>query len=75
MIYDARTTTPFHIAKVIRAIAAEHGAAHVYVKGWMVTVRIAYVATDSYAGVYDHRATEEHVMQDVGAAVYAIKRH
>jgi hypothetical protein len=65
VIFDARNNCLRTIAKAIRLTAAEFGAAHVYVAGWMVTVRHDFDARPSYAGVYDFRATEDHVMRDL----------
>lgn len=65
MIYDARHNCLRTIAKAIRLTATDFGAAHVYVTGWIVTVRREFESRPSYAGVYDTRATEDHVMRDL----------
>ncbi len=69
MIFDVRKTGFLPLVDAVRRTCAEFNQAHVYVKGWVVTVLHDFQSRDSYIGSYDARATPEHIMTDVAAEV------
>lgn len=74
MIFDIRQSGLRHVFDGVRRVCAESPRAHVYVRGWIVTVLREYRPIDSYIGSYDARATPEHIMTDVAAEVAATMR-
>ena len=74
MIFDIRQSGLRHVFEGVRRVCAEAPSAHVYVRGWIVTVLREYRPIDSYIGSYDGRAGEEHVMSDVAAELGATVR-
>lgn len=74
MIFDVRKTGFLPLVDAVRKTCAEFNQAHVYVKGWVVTVLHDFQTRDSYIGSYDARATTEHIMTDVAAEVAATVR-
>ncbi len=69
MIFDVRKSGFLPLVDAVRRTCAEFNQAHVYVKGWVVTVLHDFQSRDSYIGSYDARATPEHIMTDVAAEV------
>ncbi len=74
MIFDVRKSGFLPLVDAVRRTCAEFNQAHVYVKGWVVTVLHDFQARDSYIGSYDARATPDHIMTDVAAEVAATMR-
>lgn len=74
MIFDVRKTGLLRIADAAHEVALEHGQAHVYVSGYVVTILHEWRPLPSWIGSYDKRAAAEHVMDDISAEIGATRR-
>ena len=74
MIFDVRKSGLLRIADAAYDVAIEHGQAHVYVSGYVVTILHDWRPLPSWIGSYDKRAAAEHVMDDISAEIGATRR-
>jgi hypothetical protein len=69
VIFDARDQPLNKIAKHVRLTCMDFSSAHVYLDGWKVSVLRNYRASGNHIGSYDYRATQDHIMRDICAAI------
>lgn len=74
MIFDVRKSGFLPLVDAVRRTCTESNQAHVYVKGWVVTVLHDFQSRDSYIGSYDVRVTPDHLMSDIASEVGATIR-